>query len=80
MDEKNKRAVIIGIPHATTEDANKQEYEMREAINARQSRQLSESYAKECVTKSEAQTIYPDQSDHDHSKFCLDLRHIAIYP
>ncbi|KHN88899.1 hypothetical protein Tcan_05243 [Toxocara canis] len=44
-EEKNKRAVFIGIPHATTEDDTKEEDEqmLREAIIACDSRHLSES-------------------------------------
>ncbi|KHN82838.1 hypothetical protein Tcan_10089 [Toxocara canis] len=64
MDEKNKRVVFIGIPHATTKDVIKEEDEqmLREAITACDSRQLSESYAKD------TQTIKPDEKDLDHSK------------
>ncbi|VDM44658.1 unnamed protein product [Toxocara canis] len=51
MDEKNKRAVFIGIPHATTEDAtNEDEQMLREVITACDSRKLSESYAKGRIT------------------------------
>ncbi|KHN77004.1 hypothetical protein Tcan_14892 [Toxocara canis] len=52
VDEKNKQEVFIGILHATTEDATKQEDEqmLREAITACESRQLSDSYAKGRIT------------------------------
>ncbi|KHN76287.1 hypothetical protein Tcan_14673 [Toxocara canis] len=52
MDKKNKRAVFIGFPHATTESATKEEDEqmLREAIIACNSQQLSESYARGCIT------------------------------
>ncbi|KHN73742.1 Putative metalloproteinase inhibitor [Toxocara canis] len=48
MNEKNERAVYIGTPHVTTEDATKEDDEqmLREAINACDSRQLSESHMK----------------------------------
>ncbi|KHN72760.1 hypothetical protein Tcan_17791 [Toxocara canis] len=43
LDEKNKRAVFIGIPHETTEKGTKEEDEkmLREAITACNNQQLS---------------------------------------
>uniref|UniRef100_A0A183U598 Ovule protein n=1 Tax=Toxocara canis TaxID=6265 RepID=A0A183U598_TOXCA len=34
---------------------------------------------KDISRQSDAQTISPDQRDHDHSKLLLNLRHIVIY-
>ncbi|VDM28212.1 unnamed protein product [Toxocara canis] len=48
LDEKNKRAVFIGIPHEATEKDTKEEDEkmLREAITACDNQELSKSYAK----------------------------------
>ncbi|VDM50481.1 unnamed protein product [Toxocara canis] len=52
LDEKNKRAVFIGIPHEATEKDTKEEDEkmLREAITACNNQQLSESYANGHIT------------------------------
>ncbi|VDM51368.1 unnamed protein product [Toxocara canis] len=47
LDEKNKRAVFIGIPHEATEKDTKEHQKMlREAITACNNQQLSQSYAR----------------------------------
>ncbi|KHN81020.1 NAC-alpha domain-containing protein 1 [Toxocara canis] len=52
LDEKNKRAVFIGIPHEATEKDTKEENEkmLREAITACSNQLLSESYANGHIT------------------------------
>ncbi|VDM40409.1 unnamed protein product [Toxocara canis] len=51
LDKKNKRAVVIGIPHEATEKDTKEDEKMlREAITACNNRQLSESYANGHIT------------------------------
>ncbi|KHN85783.1 hypothetical protein Tcan_15536 [Toxocara canis] len=52
LDKKNKRAVVIGIPHEATEKDTKEDDEkmLREAITACNNRQLSESYANGHIT------------------------------
>ncbi|KHN77404.1 hypothetical protein Tcan_04936 [Toxocara canis] len=52
LDEKNKRAVFIRIPHEATEkDTNEEDEKMlREAITACDNQELSESYASGHIT------------------------------